>query len=78
MKNMDLDIPVFSTTNEKLNLKQRFWKPDFMLHFQTTKNTSATCYLCRGAGFVYVHSPETNLVIKKYCLHCKGEKEIRV
>lgn len=69
---------MFSTSSEKLNLKPRLWKPDFMLHFHQTKNSTASCYLCRGAGFVYVQSQETGLVIKKYCLHCKGEREIRV
>lgn len=78
MKDMDLDIPVFSTSSERLNLKPRLWMPDQVLHFQTTRNTSVTCYLCRGAGFVYVNSEGTNTVIKKYCLHCKGTREMMV
>jgi len=77
MKNMDLDIPVATNNEELLNLKPKFWIPPQYLHLQTTENTTAKCRLCKGNGFVFVHSSE-GLVVKKYCFHCKGEREKRV
>ena len=78
MKNMDLDIPVASSTLELMKLKPKLWIPPECSHLQSTVNTTVECRLCKGNGIVYVESPDSGLTVKKYCFHCKGEGVKRI
>jgi len=77
IKNMDLDIPIFSRNNQKLNSHyiKKWEQPGWL---SQTQGTEVTCRLCRGAKMSIVESQVTGQRVLKYCLHCKGTGKMRL
>ena len=76
MKNMDLDIPIFSGNSLGLMQKIKPWVPPGWL--SQTVGTEVQCRLCVGGKMCIVASQGTGQNILKYCLACKGTGKIRI
>ena len=78
MKDPNLDIPIFSSSQQELNKITKVWTPDRYLTFSQTVGTEVTCRICRGGKMVIIQSEISKKMVLKYCIHCHGTGKMRI